>query len=164
MRHRATGPLSFDAVLIREFSSGLPFKSGFAQFLHVGKILMPSHGELVLNQVLAGDDVRRNVAINETPYSVLPGFIKGHAVDLPHDIDSRGRLADQEDRIVREICRSQAAEMRPVLGECAKYCLDVLFIRADEEVQAFGRSRFSMNAERVGTNDKILNPVCVERA
>ena len=49
MGQPATGPLSFDAVLIRKFSSGLPFKSGFAKLLHIGKILMPSHGELVLN-------------------------------------------------------------------------------------------------------------------
>jgi hypothetical protein len=32
-------------------------QSGVANFFHVGQILVTSHGEFVLDEVLAGDDV-----------------------------------------------------------------------------------------------------------
>jgi hypothetical protein len=37
------------AVPTREIAGGSRFGSGFAEFLHAGKILKPPHGELVLN-------------------------------------------------------------------------------------------------------------------
>ena len=123
-----------------------------------------ARGELVLNQVLARDDVRRSLAVEEFLNAAFPSFVETDTVDFLHDVYPCGRSADLEDGAFRQICRSQAAEGCSVTDECAKDRLDVVFIGADEEVQAFGRARFGMNAEGVGADDEVFNLVDAERA
>ncbi len=64
--------------MIREIVGGSLFGSGFAELLHVGKILKSPNSKLVLNQVLPQDHVRRSIAVEEFHDAAFPRFIEGN--------------------------------------------------------------------------------------
>lgn len=70
--------------------------SGFASGFRIGKVVEPSRGQLISDQVLRGDDMNRNI-VDLRLDSSRPGFVERHSVDLLQDVDAQGWLANLED-------------------------------------------------------------------
>jgi hypothetical protein len=138
--------------------------SGFAKFLHVGKVLKPPYGEFVLNQVLSRNDVRRSLAIEEFLNPIFPRIIEGYACNTLQYVYSARLNTQLEDgsRLVIEIRRGHPVEGSPILRESGEDSVAVLHIGLDENIEVFGATGLGVNADGVATDDKILHVVGVE--
>jgi hypothetical protein len=98
--------------------------------------------------------------------ALLPGLVKGDAVNVLQDVNSGRRAADLKDgvRIVTEISGSQTGEGCAKGGKSAKHSFTVLDFGADKNIEILGCARLGVDANRVPPDDQVFNSVFVERA
>jgi hypothetical protein len=98
---------------------------------------------LILDEVISGYNDGSDFAVDKALDSIFPGLIETDTVDVLQNVDTGRRLANLEHGAVDKISWTETVERSPVLGECAKQHLAVFFVRPDEEIQVFPRSRVS---------------------
>ena len=79
-------------------------------------------------------------------------------------VDTLRWLTNLKGRPIHKIGGSQPFERRSVVGQSSKYCLAVLPVRANEQIQIFCCSGFRVRAESITADHQIFNGLSVECA
>ena len=109
-----------------------------------------------MDEVISGYNDGWDFAVDKALDSIFPGLIETDTVDVLPNVHSGRRLADLEHGAFHKISWTETVERSSVLGECAKQRLAVFFVRPDEEIQVFRRSRLGMHAESIAPTMRYL--------
>lgn len=113
--------------------------------------------------MLDGDDVSRHT-VDRSLFALAPCLIEVDSVDMLQDIDARWRLANLKDGmwVVSDLW-NQPCNRCSVSCQRAVYSLAIFDLRADEKIEILRGPGLRVGADRVPSDDQVLNSVIVER-
>lgn len=126
---------------------------------------MAPHGELVSNQVLAGNELSLNLAIEGGLNTLFPCFVEPDSGDTLQNAYAAGLNAHLEHArgFVVEVSRGHSFERSAILGERGEEGLAIFTVCFDEQIEVLGATRFGVEAHSVAADYKVFDTVGIER-